>query len=214
MKNVFFKPFVGNNYHNGIKGKKILVLGESHYCEGIRYENYSCKKTEKCLQHAKCQNFTNDVMARFFDYKKGNGEKETWMPTFTRFTNVFYGKRVNNEELLDFWNSVMFYNYVQKSVMEGSRTTPPEQDFVDSQKAFREILEEYKPDLIIVWGVRLWDRFPDIIDLKSLKTNPNEMFGYYKMNDKKIFVYAVYHPSVPSFTYDFHEYLQELLQLV
>ena len=33
MKNVFFKPWVGENYYSkGFNGKRILVLGESCYC--------------------------------------------------------------------------------------------------------------------------------------------------------------------------------------
>ena len=29
---LFFSPWVGNKYNQGISGKKILVLGASHYC--------------------------------------------------------------------------------------------------------------------------------------------------------------------------------------
>ena len=32
--NVFFQPFVGKDYTTGgIFGKRIMVLGESHYCD-------------------------------------------------------------------------------------------------------------------------------------------------------------------------------------
>ena len=32
--NIFFQPFVGNDYANGgIFGKRIMILGESHYCD-------------------------------------------------------------------------------------------------------------------------------------------------------------------------------------
>ena len=31
MDNVFFTPYIGPNYPQGYKGKKILALGESHY---------------------------------------------------------------------------------------------------------------------------------------------------------------------------------------
>ena len=31
-KTMFFRPFIGSNYHKGINGKKILVLGASFYC--------------------------------------------------------------------------------------------------------------------------------------------------------------------------------------
>ena len=32
MNNVFFKPWVGQDYSKGFKHKKIMVLGASHYC--------------------------------------------------------------------------------------------------------------------------------------------------------------------------------------
>jgi len=31
-KNVFFIPYKGSKYEQGYKNKRILVLGESHYC--------------------------------------------------------------------------------------------------------------------------------------------------------------------------------------
>ena len=38
MKHVFFKPWVGKDYSTGgIFKKKILVVGESHYCDGCNY---------------------------------------------------------------------------------------------------------------------------------------------------------------------------------
>ena len=33
MQNVNFNPWKGNNYEEGLFDKKILILGESHYCE-------------------------------------------------------------------------------------------------------------------------------------------------------------------------------------
>lgn len=34
MSEVFFQPFVGKDYQRGgIFGKRIMVLGESHYCD-------------------------------------------------------------------------------------------------------------------------------------------------------------------------------------
>jgi NTP pyrophosphatase (non-canonical NTP hydrolase) len=87
----------------------------------------------------------------FLDYKKGIGEVQSWMSTFTRFTNVFWGKQISNEELLAFWNCVTFYNYVQKAIID-SRTSPNEQDFEDSKIAFFEVLKEYKPEAVIGTG--------------------------------------------------------------
>lgn len=34
MDRPFFEPWIGENYENGgLYGKKILALGDSHYCE-------------------------------------------------------------------------------------------------------------------------------------------------------------------------------------
>lgn len=33
MENVNFKPWVGPKYSEGLHGKKIMILGDSHYCK-------------------------------------------------------------------------------------------------------------------------------------------------------------------------------------
>jgi hypothetical protein len=51
MENIFFRPYVGENYFNkGYLGKKLLILGESHYCGKIYDVNCQCGKAGKCLQ--------------------------------------------------------------------------------------------------------------------------------------------------------------------
>jgi hypothetical protein len=216
MKNVFFKPYVGKNYsEKGYLGKKLLILGESHYCSGIQDKDCQCGKAEKCLQSPECEDFTNEVLNRFLDYKKGLCESETWMTTFTRFTNIFLGEQVSNEKLLEFWDNLMFYNYVQKAMI-GSRTSPQEQDFEVSENAFFEILEEYKPDLIIVWGARLEERLPQkhktLSDFEILN-EAGHKFHYYEVVGKRIPAYAIYHPSSSSFSYYYHDFLKEVLRL-
>ena len=109
MENVFFRPWIGKNYKQGYKGKKLLILGESHYCDGIQDENCPCGKVKKCLQLSECNDFTSVVLNRFFDYKKGIGEGERWMTTYTRFTNILLGEQVSNAELMEFWDNIVFY---------------------------------------------------------------------------------------------------------
>jgi hypothetical protein len=216
MKNVFFKPYIGKNYfEKGYSGKKLMILGESHYCSDLQDKDCQCGQAEKCLQLSKCEVFTTDALNRFFDYKKGIAESEPWMTTFTRFTDVFLGKKVSNEKLLAFWDDVMFYNYVQKAI-GGSRTSPAEQNFEDSEKAFFEVLDTYQPDLIIVWGARLEGRLPKknktVSDFEILN-KAGHKFHYYEVSGKKIPAYAIYHPSYSSFSYDFHESLKEAVRL-
>ena len=53
--NIFFQPFVGKNYVNGgIFGKRIMILGESHYCD------------EECVDCGDSRLIWNSVI--FFNY--------------------------------------------------------------------------------------------------------------------------------------------------
>ena len=43
----FFVPWIGKNYEDGLKGKKVLVVGASHYCNHSNicihpYNNKDC----------------------------------------------------------------------------------------------------------------------------------------------------------------------------
>jgi len=214
MRNVFFKPYAGDEYHIGYCGKKLLILGESHYCDQIYNTTTDCGKEEECQQLPECQNFTIDVLERFLDSKE-TGKKERWMRTFTRFTNIFLGGRATKEEVLVFWDCVMFYNYVQMA-MEHSRIPPDKHYFAISETAFFEVLEEYKPDLVIVWGARLEGHLPKknktLSDFQVLNT-PGHVFHYYEVAGKRIPAYAIYHPSSSAFSYKYHAYLLEALRL-
>lgn len=45
---LFFRPFVGSSYADGgLFGKRIMVLGESHYCDE------GCADCGDCLRHRK-----------------------------------------------------------------------------------------------------------------------------------------------------------------
>ena len=50
--NIFFQPFVGKDYANGgIFDKRIMILGESHYCDE------SCTDCGDCQLHRECMGF-------------------------------------------------------------------------------------------------------------------------------------------------------------
>jgi len=213
MENVFFKPWVGEKYfEQGCSGKKILVLGESHYCG--EYNN--CGKCGNLnIEDDKCRSFTtNRAVKLFLNYKQGEEEFEGWMNTYTKFTNVFHGEQVDIDTLLQFWNSIIFYNYVQYST-PGPRIRPKENEFSNSEIAFFEILKTYKPDVIFVWGFELWKRLPDCgtyADIEVLDDPHGECY-FYEVDKKKMLAYAVYHPSSSYFSYDYYEYIQEVLKL-
>ena len=55
------------------------------------------------------------------------------------------------------WNQVAFYNFIQFN-LEAPGVKETDEQFNDSIPAFKEVLEELKPDVIIVWGYGLFDR--------------------------------------------------------
>ena len=156
MENVFFEPWVGENYEiGGIFGKRILVLGESHYCGG-------CKNCGDSTNRGECAKFTTEKCIKPYL----NGEAGRWGTTFKKF---------------------------EQTLVEG--------DYRRSDDAFFEVLEKYRPQLIIAWGVsRLYynmpggDKWKDgeekIIDNYSIRN------GYYILRDNtEVRVIWIYHPS-------------------
>ena len=103
--NIFFQPFVGKDYANGgIFGKRIMILGESHYCDE------SCTDCGDCQLHRECMNFTQQVLD---DYLNENKERQNWMRTFLKFERSLVGEETDQAMRLKIWNSVVFFNYLQ-----------------------------------------------------------------------------------------------------
>lgn len=135
MAEIHFEPWVGNNYWTGdCFGKKILVLGESHH----GYDS-GCSMTQEILQDQTYSNYT--------------------MKSYTNFERALEGDYTDSDDRERIWNSVMFYNYVQSCVPK-SRQSPKQWQFDESEDAFFEVLETYEPDVILVWGRRLWNALP------------------------------------------------------
>lgn len=81
--NVFFQPFVGKDYTTGgIFGKRIMVLGESHYCDE------GCTDCGSVANHRECMAFTNGVVG---DYLNEQKPRERWMSTFLKFERSLVG---------------------------------------------------------------------------------------------------------------------------
>lgn len=208
LTNVFFKPWVGENYEDGIfEGKKMLILGESHYCGGcekcgIKYGN-SCEKFS-----------TTQIINSYRDYNSGQTKAASYHSTFTKFANVIHNRKINSDEMEKFWQSVMFYNYVQVSISQ-ARKSPTEEEFSLSEEAFYEVLNEYKPDLVIIWGERLLNNMPSkngkwsdrkVCDLAS------ENVYIYDISGKMIPCYCVYHPSSSKYNYGYAPYLESFIK--
>lgn len=134
MYKLTFLPFVGSSYGtNNIFGKKIMVLGDSHYGS------------------VTSPSITKDVLAQ---YLNPNIEREGWMNTFLKFERSLVGKETTKQDSQTIWSSLLFYNYLQV-LLDGPREAGTDQQYQDSEDAFFQVLEEYQPEILIVWGKRL-----------------------------------------------------------
>ena len=105
MKNVHFLPWVGSKYNIGWQGKRLMILGESHYCASLKDAVPS---------------ITHDIIADLFD---ADSEHEAYKNTYTKFMRSLTGHPLSNEEKREAWNRVLFYNFVQEP-LTGPRTPP------------------------------------------------------------------------------------------
>lgn len=209
MGNVFFQPFVGRDYlSGGIFGRRVMALGESHYC-GERCAN--CGVPGKA---GDCVAFTSGVIERYLDPK---AEREPWMNTYLKFERSLVGHETDQAERERIWRSLLFFNYLQVA-MDETRKAGTHEQYQRAQKAFYETLDQYRPESVIVWGKRLWEYLPGderwraeedlVVDGEHVATG-----SYALDNGQRARVTAVYHPSA-GYSWDWwHKVITRFLNL-
>ena len=208
IMNVFFQPFVGKDYTTGgIFGKRIMVLGESHYCDE------GCTDCGNVANHRECRTFTNGVVG---DYLNEDKTRERWMSTFLKFERSLVGHETDCQERQRIWQSVMFYNYLQVA-MGGPRKAGTEAEYRQAEEAFFSVLDQYRPQYIIAWGNRLWGQMPggerwqdgDAISIDGYTVNTG---NYALSGGGRVKVMAVNHPSV-GYSWDYwHKVIETFLK--
>ena len=197
MNSAFFKPWVGTSYFKGgYSGKKLLILGESHYCQ-IEQVCDDCG----IIGRPGCTEFTINTVGKYLDYKRTGSGHEYWMNTFTKFGNVLENQTLDSEATTELWHSMALYNYVQIAVAD-KRMAPPGANFAASSEAFIQLLAELKPDLVISWGMRLWNNLPTTG--KQLVLEDTNYYVYTAANGMSVPVIATFHPSTGRFNYGAH----------
>lgn len=178
---IHFLPYVGADYESGgIFSKRIMALGDSHYCE----------KASDAVP-----SLTRDVIEYYLDPAS---ENEGWMQTYRKFERSLVNKATTYSESREIWNSLLFYNFLQVP-LSGPRVAGTAEEYREAAEGFFEVIDQYKPQVIIVWGKRLWDKMPterwtssaDVVyDGYAIEN------GYYSMSDgSKARTFFVYHPS-------------------
>jgi len=221
MTNVFFRPWVGENYYNaGFNGNRILVLGESCYCGwcdecGGNTLLPGGKEGEDWWEED-CRNKIPEVVTKFLGYKNGKVPHKHYMNGYRRFTDIFLGHECTPEETQTFWNSCVLYNYVQ-TALDKARKAPKQWEWDTGKEPFFEVLEEYDPDVVIAWSKELWNNMPTgFREDKSFlnRFDPPAPLRYYNNGKRDIPVYGCYHPSTSYFSNDDTPYFKSLLEKV
>ena len=193
MCGIFFKPWLGSDYSTGgVFGKKILVLGEAHYT------------------WEKGRTLTSDLTVNCVTgIVNGDFTKQFW----TNIAKAFIGKLPSQSDKERFWNSVAFYNYVQESVGYGPRVRPTPAMWLRSQQPFINLLDDLKPELVVVLGYQLWDMLP------KLAGHPGPELGcqgrphtwFYESENNTALLFAIKHPS-SGFSGDYwHEHIKRAI---
>lgn len=181
-----FKPWVGKSYTQGIDGKRVMALGESHYCD----------TPEEALP-----DITSNVVNYYLSQER---EHEGWMNTYTRFASALTsGKPLSITERIEAWNKILFYNYVQVPIV-GPRVAPTSEQFATGEKPFFELLEKYRPHRVLVWGKRLYNNLPQQGNEQPGIELPNgrsiEVWGYTLSDGSVVKLLPITHPSAPMFS--------------
>lgn len=210
FENVVFKPWVGTDYFTkGFNGKKVLVLGDSHYCGDCD----TCGiEGSSVAEMGDCRNLTSGVVEKLLS---GN-TNAYWVKTFRSFEKALSGKEeLSLEESNALWNSVAFYNYIQSAKCSKASENYSRETYLKSDEIFQDVLKDLSPDYVIVWGRKVWNtltwdgwfdaRIPGYEDWKEV--------GGYEINGKKVFFMMIYHPS-RGFSYsEWAPYLKNFLSM-
>jgi hypothetical protein len=182
MNAPLFQPFEGANYSSPAPFPgRLLVLGESHYlAEGDASPN-----------------FTQRLLQRLVEEGRTKGFKTPY------FRNVFYiltGKRsrdVSDDCWANVWNSVAFYNYIQSLRISGPRIRPTSDEWLDAKEAFRNVLSQLNPQLVLITGIQLLGHAGKIDDAKQSAERPGILLP--TRDGEFAYARATYHPSSARF---------------
>ena len=184
-KSVFFEPWKGDNYEK--EKNKILIIGHNYPC------NESCAVCPDCGNrtiHEKCIKVGSQAWLK--EYLDGEGDVQQ-RRTFTNFERSYYNKHdISKEESCTFWHKVAFYNYVQKA-SKSRIGYMNKSDYDMSLNAFYEVLNQLKPNHIIVWG-KVYGFIP--IEKTYQKFEIDKIEYIYSTIDKNVKMLKIHHPSM------------------
>jgi len=197
MKSVRFNPWVGDQYaSNHFYGKKILVLGESHY---------------QWNEDKPIDNFV-DITKYCISQQISGAETHAF---WTHIAIAFLNHRPTLQEKHLFWHSVAFYNYIQCSVGVGARVRPDQKMWRDSEPGFVEVLKQLEPDIMVVLGYELWQRLPELAGSRgpTIVNAKQPDTWRYPTRQQGCLAYGIRHPSSGFNGRYWYPYIMQVIKL-
>lgn len=174
VNTVEFEPFVGADYDPASStrfGKRLLVLGWSHYCRHYRAET-GC--TDACSQYGRyhengnffgchCEKFSSVVV---HDYVTAT---QNYSRTFKNFCNVFLTHPGTIEEHRVLLNSLVNMEYVQGA--EDRMHNRHHACLLRDPRNFemlKKTIRTYRSQVVIVWGRVVWNELLRCLGMGNL----------------------------------------------
>ncbi|MDE0029884.1 MAG: DUF2442 domain-containing protein [Deltaproteobacteria bacterium] len=187
-----FQPWKGKGYGKpndlGLP-TNLLILGESHYGDTENWERWHGQPTKGVV---------------------GEYCKEGGYLFFTKILHTVLGQETSTDRSR-FFDSIAFYNYVQRSVGAAPDIPPTKEMWEEAAAPFRATLECLRPTHIVACGMRLWDNMPydedfwasppealiDCLGSEKFPTNwpPKSLLGRYRYSEGESVILAIHHPS-------------------
>lgn len=212
MRHVFFDPWVGSCYDSGINGKKIMIMGHVHVCSDCIECGIIKDRDEGCAS------LTNKAVKDYIKWREtGEYKKEYkgWLKTYFNFAKAFFGYEPDfKQEKCELWDKVLFYNYVQRAVADWNQK-PNSEAYEKSQVPFMEVINEYDPDIIIVWGADAFNNAPyggkdeEPITFENIKA---KRYIYTLNSGKQCSMIKIHHPSMCFSSFKWHEIIKSIIE--
>lgn len=193
-----FKPWIGEHYGaSGKFGKRVMILGESHY-EWLDGQTLTANWTREFIE---------------------NGIKGKQHKFRSRIEATFLGRPpLSTAEAEEFWHSVAYMNYIPVSVGKGASARPTEEMWAAAVPRFAALIEEHTPRLLVVLGRPLWRRmhFSFEMDgrLERHSDDPGEhrIWRYRYNNGETMLTCAIKHPSRAFNATKWHPFVSAMLE--
>ena len=154
IEDLNFQPFVSEAYknNNGIYGK-LLIIGESHYHDEDDIET-DTEIEEQVEKEVASNEFTSAIVN---GYIKGE-----WNLKFYRNLGLLF----NENDKYEVWKNVAFANAIQVGLIK-STSQPTGEDIATVIPAFWSLLDNLKPDKVLICSKRMWNHWMPDSDNRS-----------------------------------------------